>query len=245
MTAGLHLRARDLRRSLSDGRRRFDVVVQRLSLAAGDTKAIVGPSGCGKTTALEMLAFAAAPLRGGDLTLSRDRRSEDVAALWERGDTDRIGRLRSRHFGYVLQTANLFPFLSVAENVALPQQLIGRRDDGRVRQLLRRLDVDLPSARPTDLSVGQRQRVAIARALAHCPTFVLADEPTGSLDPTNARLAMALICEEARSFGAAVLVVTHDHALVDDVGLEVIDHHMEDLDGGVISVFHDTSFRAR
>ena len=135
----------------------------------------------------------------------------DVAALWGRRRLDELGRLRARHFGYVLQTGGLLPFLSVRSNIALTQRILGYEDRGRIEDLARRLDIaELLEARPAKLSVGQRQRVAIARALAHRPALVLADEPTASLDPVNADAVMDLFMELISSVGSALVLVTHD-----------------------------------
>jgi putative ABC transport system ATP-binding protein len=141
----------------------------------------------------------------------------DVMALIAADDRAGAAALRARRIGFVLQTGGLAPFLTVAENVALPLRLAGRRDDGDAAQVLEALGLGaLKKAWPADLSVGQRQRVAVARAVVHRPALLLADEPTAALDPEAKAITLALILDLAARFGAAVLIATHERDLFAD-----------------------------
>lgn len=180
----------------------------------------MGPSGCGKTTAMDMVALAARPDEAEIVSLSNaQRRWVDLRAVTE----ESLTRIRSRSMGYVLQTPNLLPFLTVEENVMLTQDLVGRIDKPFARKLMSALGVEVPpSVFPSALSVGQRQRVAIARALAHRPAFVMADEPTASLDPDSAGRVMRLFVDLAKQQGAAVLVISHDRGLLEEHGFALL-----------------------
>jgi putative ABC transport system ATP-binding protein len=174
----------------------------RLSLGAGEQVALHGRSGSGKTTLLHLIA--------GILRADAGRvrvAGEDMTAASE-SERD---RLRGRSIGYVFQTFNLLPAYSALENVLLAMHFGGTEDEAFARRMLERVGLgDRLHHRPGQLSVGQRQRVAVARALANRPALVLADEPTGNLDPANAREALALVRETARESGAALLLVSHD-----------------------------------
>lgn len=207
----LSIRGLVKRRTGSD--RTFELDLTALDLAPGDAVAFVGPSGCGKSTLIDLLAMTLRPdaVRAFVVTDPRTGAVTDVAGLWEKRHLDALGRLRSRYFGYVLQTGGLLPFLTVRRNIELTQRILGVEDRDWVETLLRRLDIaELGEAMPGKLSVGQRQRVAIARALAHRPALVLADEPTASLDPVNADAVMDLFLELIAGVGAALVLVTHD-----------------------------------
>lgn len=211
---------RSLVKTLSDGRRRFTVEVPAFSLAPGERRAIVGPTGSGKTTAMDILALASPPDYAREFTLSHDGRRIDLATA----GSATLTRLRSRHFGYVLQASPLYPFLTLGENLSLGQRLAGRRDARFLRDLARRVGLTMaPGTRVADLSVGQRQRVAVVRALAHRPDFILCDEPTAALDAETGRELISTILEVAGKTGAAVLIITHQPALIADRGFAVHD----------------------
>jgi putative ABC transport system ATP-binding protein len=185
----------------------FTLTVEALHLAPGALVAVTGASGTGKSTLLDIAALARRP----DEAMRIEVCGTDAAALWSRGAKDALAKLRARHFGYVLQTGGLVPFLSVGANAALAQDLAGRRDAAHLAALAERLGIgDLLARMPASLSVGQRQRAAILRALAHRPSLVLADEPTASVHPDMAATILALLGEQAREAGAAVLLATHD-----------------------------------
>lgn len=178
-------------------------------LAAGEVLALVGESGVGKSTFLNCLAGLDHPDAG---TVRLDGRP--VAELSEPDSA----LLRRDHIGFVFQAFHVLPQLSVLDNVALPLRLQGRGSlaemHARAQALLAAVGLqDLGARRPRELSGGQLQRVAIARALVHRPRLVLADEPTGNLDPVTAEQVLSLLVAQAHEHGAACLLVTHsDHA---------------------------------
>ncbi len=175
-----------------------------LEVAAGEFVAIVGESGVGKSTLLNCMAgldswdSGTVEHDGTDLgTLDEESR-----ALWRR-----------RHVGFVFQAFHVLPHLDVAQNVALPLMLLGQRDDARVQRMLDIVGLEGLGARlPQQLSGGQLQRVAIARALVHKPGLVLADEPTGNLDPTTAARVMDVLVAQVREHGTSLVLVTHSEA---------------------------------
>ena len=175
-----------------------------LTLAAGEFVALLGESGVGKSTLLNCIA-GLDDADAGRILLAGD----DVEALDEPGRA----RLRREHLGFVFQAFHLLPHLSVAENVALPLLLLGRPDPARVEQLLAAVGLGGFGARPpAQLSGGQLQRVALARALVHRPALILADEPTGNLDPATAARMLDVLQAQVRAEGAACLLVTHSAA---------------------------------
>lgn len=195
-----------------------------LSVAAGGSLAIVGPSGCGKSTLLGLLGGLELPT-AGDVTVGVDR----VSAM---PDQQRAA-LRRRAFGFIFQADNLQPFLTVTENVGLIAVLAGLADDpGRNQKLLEVLDVGTLGHRfPDQLSGGQRQRVAVARALVHSPSVVLADEPTGSLDPVNSDKVVRLLLALHARLRNTLVVVTHDRSVAErmDVVVELAAGRVTDI----------------
>jgi len=197
----MSLQIRDL------GKRYGDTVVFRavsLNVAPGEFVAIIGESGVGKSTLLNCMAGldswdeGSVMLNGADLgTLNADQRA----------------LLRRRHVGFVFQAFHVLPHLDVAQNVALPLLLLGQPDDARVEALLDAVGLaGLGQRLPQQLSGGQLQRVAIARALAHRPSVLLADEPTGNLDPATAAKVMDALIAQSREHGASLVLVTHSQA---------------------------------
>ena len=172
-----------------------------VTVAAGEFVAIVGDSGVGKSTLLNCMA-------------GLDHWSEgSVTLCGQRLDTlDDQARavLRRQHVGFVFQAFHVLPHLDVAQNVALPLMLLGQHDGPRVSAMLEAVGLQgLERRLPQQLSGGQLQRVAIARALVHRPALLLADEPTGNLDPRTAALVMDALIEQTRSQGSALVLVTH------------------------------------
>ena len=175
-----------------------------LQLAEGEFVAILGESGVGKSTLLNCIAgldtVDAGSVRINNTTITD--LSEARQALFRRA-----------HLGFVFQAFHVLPHLSVAHNVALPLLLLGRPDLPRVKQVLDAVGLNGFEARlPQTLSGGQMQRVAIARALVHRPRLILADEPTGNLDPTTASRVLDVLVAQVREQGAACVLVTHSRA---------------------------------
>jgi len=177
-----------------------------LELAPGETRVLVGPSGSGKTTLIHLLAGILTPTEG--------------VVFWEshpisRWPEERRVRLRRRFLGLVFQHHYLLPELTALENAALPGWILGKPDRARALSLLERVGLlNKADRKPEQLSGGERQRVAVARALFARPRLLLADEPTGALDPANAEKVLTLLLALAREEGAAVLLATHDERLV-------------------------------
>ena len=175
-----------------------------LDVAPGEFVAIVGESGVGKSTLLNCMAgldhwdSGSVQLAGHDLGSMTD----DARAL-----------LRREAVGFVFQAFHVLPHLDVAQNVALPLLLLNRPDPARVEAMLEAVGLgDLGARLPHQLSGGQLQRVAIARALVHQPALLLADEPTGNLDPTTAAKVMDALVAQTRQHGTALVLVTHSLA---------------------------------
>ncbi len=178
-----------------------------LEVAAGEFVAIVGDSGVGKSTLLNGLA-GLDTFDAGRITLC----GHDLGAASE----ENRALLRRRHVGFVFQAFHVLPHLDVAQNVALPLMLLGEAPAAiapRVQAMLDAVGLDgLGPRLPQQLSGGQLQRVAIARALVHRPALLLADEPTGNLDPGTAARVMDLLLAQTREQGAALVLVTHSEA---------------------------------
>ena len=174
-----------------------------LRLFPGETCLLLGQSGCGKSTLLNLIAGLIAPDEG-EIWLGETRLDTLPA--------DERARLRGRHFGIVYQDFNLLPTLTVEENLRLPLEINHLpRDMARLDALLDRLGMSHKRhAWPEQLSGGQRQRVALARALVHRPQWLLADEPTGSLDEHNAEQVMGLMMAAVRDTGAGLFLVSHN-----------------------------------
>ena len=178
-----------------------------LDVSPGEFVAIVGESGVGKSTLLNCMAgldhwdSGTVQCDGVDLGLLGD----DARAL-----------LRRQKVGFVFQAFHVLPHLDVAQNVGLPLLLQSAPDPARVQAMLDAVGLGELGARlPQQLSGGQLQRVAIARALVHRPTLLLADEPTGNLDPTTAALVMEALISQTRTHGPSLVLVTHSHTAAD------------------------------
>jgi ABC-type lipoprotein export system ATPase subunit len=207
------LEVRDLRKGFTgpDGDVVEVVNIPSFSLAAGDERALRGESGCGKTTFLNLVSGILAADSGSVMV-----DGTDMASLPEPARD----RLRAAKLGYIFQTFNLLQGFTVLENVILGMSFSGRgADPERARELLARVGLSHRLSHfPRQLSTGQQQRVAVARALANRPALVLADEPTGNLDPRNARESLSLIRDACRENGAALLLVSHDEAVLAQFG---------------------------
>ena len=203
------LEIRDLRKDYTspEGELQRVLDVPAFSLEAGEQVAIAGSSGSGKTTFLNILA-GILPADGGSVHFGE----VEVTSLSE-AERDRY---RARELGYVFQSFHLLGGYSALENVVLGSSFGPGGDVAQARELLTRLGLaERLNHRPHQLSIGQQQRVALARALVGAPRLVLADEPTGNLDPRHALEALELLRELCREQGAALLLVSHDPAVLD------------------------------
>jgi putative ABC transport system ATP-binding protein len=178
-------------------------VFSRVSLRVdpGEFVAIVGESGVGKSSLLNCLAALD--------DWSEGRITHNGVDLGSLSDTQRA-HWRRAQLGFVFQAFHVLPHLDVAQNVGLPLLLLGQPDPARVLAMLDAVGLSgLDQRLPAQLSGGQLQRVAIARALVHRPSLLLADEPTGNLDPTTAAQVMNVLQEQALESGASLVLVTH------------------------------------
>ena len=175
-----------------------------LTVASGEFVAILGESGVGKSTLLNCMAGLDSWEQGSVLLDGLD-----LGSL----NDEQKARLRREKTGFVFQAFHVLPHLDVAQNVALPLLLLGQPDEVRVQAMLDAVGLSgLGPRLPQQLSGGQLQRVAIARALVHRPSLLLADEPTGNLDPGTAARVMDALISQSRQHGASLVLVTHSDA---------------------------------
>ena len=207
------LDCRDVHKSFLQGPTHIDVLKGvDLRVSPGERIAVVGASGAGKSTLLHILGGLDAPDRGHVLVAG-----EDVATMSE----IRRCRLRNARLGFIYQFHHLLSDFSAVENVAMPLLIGGRQvreAEEQASAILRQVGLeDRLRHRPSELSGGERQRVAVARALVMRPSCVLADEPTGNLDLQNAERVQELLDDLCRSHGAAVVLVTHNLELAEQM----------------------------
>ena len=200
------LEAVDLRKSFQG--RDFTVdALKGVSFAVepGEFVALLGPSGCGKSTLLHLLGGLDQPTAGRVIIAEKD-----LSVLSD----DELTRFRRTSTGFVFQYLNLLPALNVLENLSLPFLIAGRTSSGdqdRAADLLELFGLrDRERRLPSEISLGEQQRVAMARAFLTEPAIVVADEPTGSVDPTTGREILQLLWESCDNFGQTILVTTHD-----------------------------------
>ena len=177
-----------------------------LNVDKGEAILLIGPSGSGKTTLLNLIAAIETPTSG---------QYKFNGSSVPYGNIDAMTRFRRENIGYIFQTFNLIRDLTALENVALVQELSGKVDLDAAKEHLRQVGLDgMENRFPFELSGGEQQRTAIARSMAKNPKVLLADEPTGNLDPKNGREALKLIREICRENGAALLLVSHDQEVL-------------------------------
>ena len=190
---------------------RVPLSIPSLAIGAGERVAVIGPSGSGKTTLLHLIAGILAPSAGRISVAGIDLTQESAP---------KRRRFRLEQIGLVFQEFELLESLTVRENIELPFLIDRRRRSPESRQrlvpLAERLGIgEYLARRPRQLSHGERQRVAIARALIAEPARLLADEPTGNLDPKTGSEVLDSMVEEAKRLGTTVIMVTHDHSRLD------------------------------
>lgn len=175
-----------------------------LEIAKGDFVSIIGPSGSGKSSLLLMLGGMLSPTSGQ--VFIEDESIYDLAP-------NQIAALRQKKIGFVFQTFNLIPYLSALQNVQVPLLLSGKNPKEQLKKahyLLERVGLaDRMDHKPSELSVGQQQRVALARMLANDPSIILADEPTGNLDPEMSEMVIKFLID-LNNEGRTIVMVTHD-----------------------------------
>lgn len=201
------LSLRSLSKSFAGPRNKTVLSGISLDVGQGEYIAVMGESGIGKSTLLNLIAGLDRP-DAGSVRLD----GTDLTAL----DDDALTVLRRQRMGFVFQAFHVLPYLNVAENVALPLALNGVPDaQMQIRVASMLAEVGLAghaTSMPRELSGGEMQRVAIARALVHRPTLVLADEPTGNLDPESAVQVLALLRQCVKEEGTAGILITHSRA---------------------------------
>ena len=201
---------RDLHKVYHRGSERIDVLQGvNLDIPSGDFLALMGPSGSGKTTLLNLIGGLDAPSEGS-ITVAGDR--------IDRLSGGRLSAWRARHIGFVFQMYNLLPVLTAARNVELPLLLTKLSKADRRKRVQVVLSVvglgDRMSAKPATLSGGEQQRVAIARAVVARPDLLIADEPTGNVDPEMGARLIRLFAELNR-LGTTIILATHELPLLD------------------------------
>lgn len=204
-----HLVLTDVHRHYGQGDKIIRVLdAANLTVRSGELVALVAPSGAGKSTLLHLSGLLESP-QGGEVEIV----GIPTSKLNDRGRT----QLRRSTVGYVYQFHHLLPEFSALENVSMPQLIAGKSQaeaDKRSMELLDLLGVaPRASHRPAELSGGEQQRIAIARAAANHPKVILADEPTGNLDPETSDIVFGALADLIKNEGAAALIATHNHDL--------------------------------
>ena len=209
----------------------FNLQIESLAIDAGEKLAIIGPSGSGKTTLLNLFAGIETANEGTVKVLETE--------LKRLGDSERRD-FRCSNIGFVFQQFELLDYLNVRDNIALPflinQSLAAEKSElGNDNSILKLADSmgigDKLHRHPGKLSQGEKQRVAICRALVARPKLILADEPTGNLDPTNKHRTLDLLFDQAEKNGQTLIVVTHDMSIVDgfDRTIDFSQYHSQEV----------------
>lgn len=237
MNADATLTLRDAVKRYESADASFELHVPELTLLRGEVCVIVGQSGCGKTTLLDALGCISDFTRCGEFTFCDGKKRYNVAGLSAAGKA----RLRCRYLGYVLQQGGLLPYLTAWENIELPLRFAGKRRYAlQAVRLAEKLGIaEHLNKKPAALSIGQRQRVSIVRALAGSPPLLLADEPTGALDPLSAWEVREQLYAAAREAGATLVIVTHDVELFAPKADKVLSFDITQQGGSVVSRLYE------
>jgi len=225
--AAAALRLESVARSYPQGEGTLDVFRNlELTLRPGEVVALVGPSGAGKSSLLHMAGLLEAPT-SGEIYISGSAAS--------RLDDGQRTRIRRDMIGFVYQAHHLLPEFTALENVILPQRIAGRshaESEANAKRLLIQLGLgDRLTHRPSQLSGGEQQRVAVARALANNPRILLADEPTGNLDPRTSGGVFDALVNLVRSEGLAALIATHNMELAAKMDRALVLHEGRLIEG--------------
>ena len=225
--AAAALRLESVARSYPQGEGTLDVFRNlELTLRPGEVVALVGPSGAGKSSLLHMAGLLEAPT-SGEIYISGSAAS--------RLDDGQRTRIRRDMIGFVYQAHHLLPEFTALENVMLPQRIAGRshaESEANAKRLLIQLGLgDRLTHRPSQLSGGEQQRVAVARALANNPRILLADEPTGNLDPRTSGGVFDALVNLVRSEGLAALIATHNMELAAKMDRALVLHEGRLIEG--------------
>jgi lipoprotein-releasing system ATP-binding protein len=225
------LRLQDITRRYEEGEGQLEIFSGlNLSLNAGEIVALVGQSGAGKSSLLHIAGLLEAPTSGEIFV--------EGSVTSKLGDTERT-RIRRNTIGFVYQAHHLLPEFDALENVALPQMIAGQSRAEAVKQATRLLDLlglgKRLTHRPSQLSGGKQQRVAIARAMANRPRILLADEPTGNLDPRTSGGVFDALIAVTRSEGLAALIATHNFELASRMDRTLLLHQGRLVEGAQLS----------
>ncbi len=186
-----------------------EFTIPDLNVKAGEELLVLGNSGSGKTTLLNILGGLLKPEKGEVFI-------DGVSLYGLKGNG--LDKFRGKNIGIVFQKPHILKALTVSENIALPHFFVGKSNPARIAEYLKELGIyHKRNARVNTLSEGEAQRVSIARALANEPKVILADEPTASLDDVNAKAVIGLLQDQARKLNAALIVVTHDYRVKENI----------------------------
>lgn len=228
---GLSLRLRNVVLEVGDGDEKVRALDDvNFEVTPGEFVAVIGPSGAGKSSLLAVCGALASPTAGTVEVLGRD-----LTELRAQRGQSGLARFRREHLGFVFQSGNLLPALTAADQLRLAHRLAHRRGRSRDFDPAPFLEAVGMSHRahhrPGQLSGGERQRVGIARALVNDPGLLLVDEPTAALDRARSQEIVALLAEQSRREGVAVVMVTHDHDVLShcDRVLEMVDGRLSGM----------------
>lgn len=232
------LKLSDVKKSFKQGSQKLEVLRGvNLEIAQGEIVALIGPSGSGKSTMLQIAGLLEPPTSGRVLLNNQDcsKQNDNIRTM-----------LRREYLGFVYQYHNLLPDFSALENVVLPQLIAGKNKkdaEERAAWLLEKMKLDNRlSHRPAELSGGEQQRVAIARALANTPKLLLADEPTGNLDPRTADLVFDALLNIIKETGLAALVATHNMELAGAMDKQITLQNGKIQDVGIAGLIGSKTF---